>query len=382
MSAGAVATAVKESKAKYAMAAWLEELARHPTTFKGASGAAFAIERADSLVGHYLAERSKHFRVLLRQYGATLILQAVGVSALLGVGGFLVIGNRLTIGQLIAAELIVTTVLASLTKFSKQLSLFYDLLAAVDKIGYFTDLPLEKSGREPVRSVTGGARVALSNVTFNYEGRPGGVLEGISVTMEAGSRLGITSGTGGGKSTLLDLIYGLRLPVSGAIEYDGQDYRELRLGDLRSQIARVGEPEIFAGTITDNIRLGNAGLSLAGIREALAAVGLLEDVKAFPEGLQTELVTNGLPLSRKQAVRLALARAIAGRPRLLIIDEMLDWLDEPECGQLLDMLFDRQQPWTLLVATRRPEVLARCERIYRLDSGNLLEVRALQEVTQ
>ncbi len=372
LSSGALKTAVKESKAKYAMAAWLEELARHPTTFKSAGGQAYAVHRANTLATGYLQYRSQHFLVLLRQNIGAVTLQALGTAALLGAGGYLVIQQRLTIGQLVAAELIVAVVLAGIAKLGKQLENFYDLLAAVDKLGYFTDLPLEKIGTESLPRAPLGAQVELKQVSFTHDGRPNAILDDVDWLVPAGCRMGLIANSGAGKSTMLDVIYSLRPPQSGVIEFDGRDARDLKLEDLRGQVALVRHPEIFQGTVVDNVRLGDATLTLEDVRAALRLAGLLDDVQALPAGLQTELITNGLPLSQGQLIRLMLARAVASRPRLLILDEILDPIDDlAECSRLVDRLFDRENPWTLIVASQRTAVLDRCDQRFVLSQGGL-----------
>ena len=372
LSSGALKTAVKESKAKYAMAAWLGELARHPTTFKSAGGQAYAVHRANALATGYLKYRSQHFLVLLRQNIGAVTLQAIGTAALLGAGGYLVIQQRLTIGQLVAAELIVAVVLAGIAKLGKQLENFYDLLAAVDKLGYFTDLPLEKVGSESLPRIPMGAQVELKQVSFTHDSRPGAILDEINWVIPAGSRVGLIAKSGAGKSTMLDVIYSLRPPQSGVIEFDGRDARDLKLEDLRGQVALVRHPEVFQGTVVDNVRLGDATLTLEDVRHALRLAGLLEDVQALPAGLQTELITNGLPLSHGQLIRLMLARAVASRPRLLILDEILDPIDDlVECSRLVDHLFDPQNPWTLIVVSQRTAVLDRCDQRFVLSQGTL-----------
>ncbi len=370
---GALRTAVKESKAKYGMAAWLEELARHPTIFKSAGGQAYAVNRANTMAVDYLKYRSQHFRILLRQTIGAVALQAVGTAALLGAGGYLVIEQRLTIGQLVAAELIVAAVLSGIAKLGKQLENFYDLLAAVDKLGYFTDLPLEKAGVENLPRTHAGASLTLKQVVFSHEGRPGAILDGADWTIAAGARVGLVGASGTGKSTALDVIYGLRPAQSGVIEYDGRDARDLKLEDLRGQVALVRQPEVFQGTVADNVLLGDPKMSLDAVRDALRLVGLHDEIQALPQGLQTELTTHGLPLSQRQVIRLTLARAVATRPRLLILDEILDPIDDlAECAQLVDRLFDRQNPWTLIIASQRPAVLDRCDLRYILSDGAIL----------
>jgi len=147
------------------------------------------------------------------------------------------------------------------------------------------------------------------------------------------------------------------------VEIDGLDLREIQLGDLRSQVALVRMPEIFEGSILENLRLGNEQLSVLEARRVLDAVGLLERVTAFPQGLETTLSTGGAPLSHGQRIQLELARALAQQPRLLILDECLDRLDDlPQRGELLDFLFRKDAPWTIVAVTQSPEIIQRCGR--------------------
>jgi putative ABC transport system ATP-binding protein len=367
---GAVPTAIAESKSKYALAAWLQEIARSPATFKSAQGTKFALERGNQLVVDYIGDRKGHWRVLLRQIMGSLTLQAIGSAAVLGFGGWLVIERQLTLGQLVAAELVVAATLAGFSKFGKQLETFYDLLAAVDKLGYLTDLPLENTGTESVAAV-GCAQIEVRNVSFQYASRQP-ILNDISLTIPAKARVGICGATSSGKTTLLDIIYGLREPDSGTLLFDGHDYRKLRLYDLRSQVGMIRTPEIFHGTIEENIRLGNEGLTSAELRKILQQVGLLHVVEDLPEGLQTQLTTGGQPLTTGQSLRLMLARAIALRPRVLILDEILDLFeDTPERDALLDELTSARNEWTLLVASRSPNVVNKLDTVYELKHGRL-----------
>jgi ABC-type bacteriocin/lantibiotic exporter with double-glycine peptidase domain len=261
---GAIGTSVKESKAKYALVAWMEEVARHQIAFKTGAGATLAWRKSNSLVMDYLSYRGKHFRILMRQIVGSFVLQALASATLLGVGGWLVIDRQMTLGQLVAAELVVALVVSGFTKFGKQLEAFYDLMASLDKLGYLTDLPMERDTGAALAAGRGAARVAL------------------------------LGGTGSGKSTLLDLLYGLRLPESGYVTIDGQDLREVRLGDLRSQVALVREPQIFEGTIGENLQLGDADIGREKAQAALEQARLTESVMRLPEGMGTMLAAGGL----------------------------------------------------------------------------------------
>jgi putative ABC transport system ATP-binding protein len=132
---GGVRTSIDESYAKFDMAAWLEEIAKCPHTFRFGRGGALALDRADALAGDYVAARARHYRVVWRQTLFALLLEALGSTVLLSLGGWLVINRQLTLGQLVAGELIVTLVLAALSKVGKYVEIFYDLQASLDKLG-------------------------------------------------------------------------------------------------------------------------------------------------------------------------------------------------------------------------------------------------------
>lgn len=369
---GAVRTSIAESYAKYDVLAWLEEVARHPVTFRGSGGRAYAIDRANTLVTSYVAQRAGHFRVLLRQIAGSLALQAFALAALLGVGGWLVLRGELTLGQLVAAELVLGAALNGFTKFGKSLESFYDLQAAMDKLGHVTDLPLERSTGEALARRSGPAPVRLESVSFNYADGTD-ILKQISLEVPAGAKIAIHGRGGGGKSTLLDLIYGLRESSTGRIELDHVDYRDVRLEDIRGSVALVRSPEVFPGSVFENIRLGGEA-DVTEVREALASAGVLEPVLALPQGMQTPLATGGNPLSPSQAVRIKLARAILSKPRVLLLDEMLDLIgDLDPKGALIRTLFAPDAPWTLIVTTSDPTLWPLFDRVYRLDSGRLYD---------
>lgn len=378
MGRGAIITSVEESKAKYSLVAWLEEIARWPITFKSAPGATLALHRTDALVRTYLTDRSRHFRILLRQILGFLTLQAIASSVLLGVGGWLVINRQLTLGQLIAAELIVTLLVNGFSKFGKQLETFYDLAAAVDKLGYISDLPAERSGRALLSNHFAGLSLTLRGVGFGYPANPS-VLTDVTLEVPPGSCIGFA---GTGKSTLMDILYGLRPPSTGIVEIGNNDLRELSLDSLRHHVALVRQPEIFHGTIVENLQLGNPDATLGELRNALHQVGLLEEVQTLPNGMDTELATGGQPLSPSQAMRLMLARALLQGPPLLLLDECLDAIESREQRRVLLSRL-RAGGSTVLLASRDADSFGLCDQVYEIRSGSLTRWQpATKEVTK
>jgi len=371
---GAIPTAIKESKAKYALEGWMEQIAAHLVTFKSAGGAEFAVQKSHGLLEHYLEYRGKHFRILLRQIIASFALQAIASAALLGIGGWLVIERQLTLGQLVASELVVSAMVSAFTKFGKQLEVYYDLNAAIDKLGDLVDLPLERRGGEALLTGEGAARVSLRDIEVHYEHDRDPALHLKACEIAPGERLGLSGPNGSGKSTLGDVLFGLRTPSGGVVQIDGTDLRSLPLDHLRQHVALVRGVELFVGTIVDNVRLGREHLSLEDVTAALKVVGLLDELLELPDGVHTELQPHGRPLSYRQASRLMIARAIVGRPRLLILDGSLDQIDRTqEREQLVSLLFAANAPWTLICITERPDLLAHCSRVMVLRDGEATE---------
>lgn len=371
----ATATAIDESKAKYAVAAWLEEMVRHPMTFKTAGGATFAASRAEDLLFRYLGARNAHFQIVVRKLAGALGLQAFASAALLGLGGALVIDGKLTLGQLVAAEIIVTSVVGRFAKFGKLLETTYDLLAAVDKLGHLVDLPLENARGTTLHRRSAGASIDIAGLSYAYSEGPR-VLAGAELHVMPGRRIALVGKNASGKSTLLDVLYSLRAPSEGRVLIDDADLRMLHPESWREHVALVRDLEVFQGTIRENIRMGRPDVKDEDIRSALASVDLWEAVLALPNGLDTELQPFAPELSRGQGLRLVLARAIAGKPRLLLLDETLDQLDDPTRRKVTKRLFDRSAPWTVLAATRDREVMRAADDVVVIEDGRLRPMRA------
>lgn len=353
LGSGGVRTGIDESYAKFDVAAWLEELAKCPHTFRFGRGARLALERADTLADAYVTARKRHFRVVWRQTIFAFALEAVGMTVLLGLGGWLVINRQLTLGQLVAGELLVALVLAAISKVGKYIETFYDLLASLDKLGVLDTLPLEREGGETLPPSDRPLDVVAEVVDRTGRAR--------RLEARPGQRIAVFGPSGTGKTLLLETLALLRVPREGLLEFDGLDARSLDRAQTRLQIAYVGQSETFAETVAENIRVGRADLSAADVRRALEMVGLADDVARLPQGVSTPLAPDGRPLSTNAISRLSIARALAARPRLLLINGLLDTLDVDDCPQLVESLLDPQAPWTLVIVTARDDIKRRCD---------------------
>ena len=371
MGRGAVAAGMRESNAKYRTAAWLEDVVRVGQLHRGASAQRRAAQQTEMLSRNYLAARKSHFRILLRQIAGGMGLQVVTMVALLGVGGWLVIARELTLGQLVAAELVIAAIGAGFVKLGKNLEKVYDLNVGVLKISKVVDLPIERRGGEPLVGV-GPAALTLRGVDVARGGRP--LLSGAELEVAAGERLRLTGVVGSGKSTVLDVLAGLRRPSSGSVQIDGLDLRRADLAQVRDRIALVRGTEFFEGSVLENLRFeAQSTDSESALRELLRLVDLEGAIDALPEGLATPMRPSGGPLSDRQLRRLALVRALAARPRVLLLDGGLDGLGLLPAAQetLLDAVLGPQAPWTALVVTDDPKIAARCDRSVCLSERTL-----------
>jgi ABC-type bacteriocin/lantibiotic exporter with double-glycine peptidase domain len=368
---GAVKTSIRASDAKYDVATWLQDLARVPILFKSNRGDAFALERADQLVSSYLTWRARHFRILLRQIVGSVTIQVLASTLLLGLGGWLVIEQQLTLGQLVAAELVIGVILGGVAKLGRYLDKFYELCASVAKLDALFDVPYEKESGSFFSPGGEPASLTINNLVVSHDSNMTAILNGVSLSIAAGEKVAVCGPNSSGKSTLADCIYRISTPKSGRIEIDGHDVREVHPLELRSEIALVRGLDLFHGTIEENLTLSQKGLPSGRVREALTMVGLLEDVYSLPDGLQTALKGQAEPLSRGQAARLVIARAILSEPRLMILDGILDGIDEDKAGELLAELIGPRAPWSLLVLTHEQSVARHFEKSFVLDGGKI-----------
>lgn len=370
----AIKTSLEESNNKYAVASWLETLVRNASSFKSRQGNEVAATRANTLALSYLEARGDHYKIVLRQLIGVILIQALFSAALLGLGGYLVLKGQLTIGQLVAAELIVTSIVANLVKFGKHFETFYDLSAGVYKIGELVGLPLEPVTGEAVQRSEHAATVTLDDVTYGYPGaKP--LFQEVSLALTPGERVVIAGPSGSGKSVLLQLLYGMRSPSSGRILYDGANLKGLSLPSLRAEVAFVGTPELIEGTVEENIRMGQWDISREELRQIVELVGLKQTLSRLPSGLDSPLTALGAPLSEGERARLMFARAVAQRPRLILIDAMLDSFNMREREALLKALSEHAAHPTLVIASRCPDVLSQCDRAFRINKRRVEEVK-------
>ena len=360
----AEATAIEESKVKYATAAWLESIARNFYLFKFYNGLQRSKSITHDYITNYLDKRSQHFRVLLLQNIGSILLYAAAGTAMLALGGALVIQGQINLGQFVAAELIIFGVLSAYVRFIGKLEYFYDMLAALDKIGVLDDLPQEQVGLHKL-DVPQLDSIAAFELGFNYSSRIQPIKD-LSFELKRGESLAILGASGSGKSTLIGLITALRSPSAGHVEFNGNDLRQLDQTQVRAHIGLAAKIEFIEDSILENVRLNRIDISLTKINAVLHDLGLLADFQNLEAGIDTVLTAFGAPLSTTQQQRLMLARALVAQPDLLIIDGLLDNLSHGELEMVLHLLQHYQTQGMLIVTTRFEEIAAKFNQVLML----------------
>jgi len=368
-------TSLNESKRKYKVAHWIQEVARSLISFKLSGRTGLAVNKNDVLVADYLEAREGHFRVLVIQFIQMIGFKVLVTAGLLIIGGLLVLNQEMNIGQFVAAEIIILLVISSVEKLIRGLESFYDLLTSLEKLGQVVDKELENQSGETPLSDNADLTLELDKVSLGINGN-GNILEDISLKIPPKSSHLIIGANGSGKSTLLRVIAGIIEPTDGNIYVNEVSLRGINPNHYRSFLGQsLIEESPFEGSILDNITFGDASITQKDLYWALEGVGLLKFIKEQPKGLNTILYPEGQQLSFTIAKKIVMARSIVRKPKLLILKDPLNQFDKTERQRIMEFLIDPQHPWSLIVVSQDPIWLGRCGRIINMERGKIVSIK-------
>lgn len=342
-------SSIDESEAKYAMAAWLESIARNKWTSKFYNSTSRIVEKTADLIDQYLNARVSHFKIILSQLISSVAVYAVIGTSMLVLGGYLVVKGQINLGQFVAAELIIFGVLSAYVRFISKLESYYDLVAALSKLGVLDTLPLEIPNSSNI-IIDHINTLELKDVSFAFR-QSAEVLKNISIKLKKGDILTIAGSAGTGKSTLIELICGMRSASKGVILYNGIDLRTLNVSQVRNFIGIANKPEWFEGSILENISLGR-DIDHSRCVYILNKLGLWEDISQYPDALNTKITDFGAPLSYAQLQILMLVRAFVVKPELLVIDGLLDSLSPKELTAVIALIYEIKAESIVIINTR------------------------------
>lgn len=313
-----------------------------------------------------------HFSVFFALVDLAVRATTVG---LLWYGGSAVLEGTLQPGQFVQFWLYYALLTSPVKELGEKYNVLQAAFASCERVfALLAEPEFPPRNQAAVRSARRGkARLEFDQVTFAYNPQSP-VLRAISFSAEAGQTIAIVGPTGAGKTTLLSLVARLRDVTSGAVRIDGQDVRDLDLGDLRARVAYVAQDLfLFTGSVLDNVRLFDPHLDEARVWRALETVGAADFVRALPQGLLTAVEERGATFSQGERQLLAFARALVVEPDVLVLDEATASIDSESEARLQHALTAALAGRTALVVAHRLSTVRNADRILVLEQGEIAE---------
>lgn len=368
-------TALKESKYKYRVVSWLEELARSKDTFKLAGITDLPQLKTDERVTGYIESREKHYQVLRFQYVLLLIFKVIVAFGLLIAGGLLVLEQQMNIGQFVAAEIIILLVIDSTEKIIVNLDNIFDILSSLEKVGQVTDLDLEKDTADSSLQhvFNKPIEIDVNGLNYTYPGRTKSVIKNITYRFEAGRSYCISGSNGSGKSTLIHLLAGLYQPLSGSVCINGLPIGNYNIFELYKYIGNaLAEETIFEGTFYENISLGRDYIHSEDVKWAIEKVFLNDYIKMLPDGLDSPIEVSGQKLSKSVIQKIILARSIVNKPKLILLENHIDFIEDSEEKKIIDFLTDKSNGWTLISVSNNSYLKQKSDVVMNMTDGGLV----------
>lgn len=334
-----------EADGKYNVVSWVEEMSRVRNIFTSDQGKDFSNAKITNLFNKWLVTRNNLFNFQFRQHIGLQIFGVVMNVLLLGMGGFLVLKGELSAGQLVAAALVVNSIIASLPNLQNFFFSVYNYSTALDMIARFYDFPLEVPKENAI--VPKKLDFHFENLKFepNYHFHFG---------FKEGSKNLVLVRSFSSVQLFYESLMGFGEHTGGKIYYDQMLVEDLDIGAIRNHIQIIRHDQFFAGTIMENlVGLGNRKFSATEVDEVIARVGLDENINKLPLGLETEIRPNGFPLSKSQILSLQVARALLLKPKILMVTPDFEQISTFKRKLIYNEFLDRNHPWTLLFFTQR-----------------------------
>jgi len=304
----------------------------------------------------------------------------LGAVIVLGVGGALTINGTISVGSFVAFGMYLTMLTWPMIALGWVVNLFQRGEASMGRLNEILRVRPTIRGDEPVRHLpptTSGRTIEFRDVGFHYPSDPPGeprwVLRNISFSVPAGSTLGVVGATGSGKSALIDLIPRMYDPQEGDILIDGVPTRNVVPAELRQEIGFVPQESLlFSDTIGSNLSYGTGGMTQTG--EWAASVAQLDQtINEFPGGYETILGERGINLSGGQKQRASLARALARKPSIVLLDDALSAVDTHTEAEILRAFREALSGRTAIIASHRISAIRDASWIIVLEKGTLVE---------
>jgi len=277
---------------------------------------------------------------------------------LLLVGGYLVINQKLNVGQFVASEIIIILVLNSVEKLILSLETMYDVLTALEKIGYVTDIPLdeEHTKSEFIEDENKGVSIEINDLFFQYSDANQATISQLNLKINKGEKIMLSGWSGSGKSALIKLLAGMRNDYKGSIVFNELPIQNWQLQSFRKNVAYCQNGEqIFQGSLIENILLGR-NIDMEKVKEVMRLLNLNDIINQFDNGYDTMLFPRGKNLSATTRLKIVLARSIVASPQLLLLEDNFNSIPIKERTELIKNIFS-YIPQSTIIAISNDEKL-------------------------
>ena len=364
-------TSLVESKYKYKVAHWLQEIARSVVSFKLSGKTSLAMQKNDDLVTGYLKARESHFKVLVLQFKQLIAFKILVTSGLLLIGGILVLNQQMNIGQFVAAEIIILLVINSVEKLLLGLETFYDVLTSLEKLGQVSDKPLEHQNGKNISEAI-DLKIELDNYIYTVPDRDEPILNGINLTINPKEYILVKGGHNSGKSTLLKAIAGIVEPTKGKLNINDLAFTGISINSYRGLIGQVlTEESPFEGTIRENLTFNDLSITNDAIDKIILNLGLTHFIKEQSKGIETVIYPEGKRISNTNIKKIILARAILKQPKLLLLKDPLDQFEPNEASKIINFITNKENDWSLVIVSKNKEWETKCSRVITLNKGQI-----------
>ncbi|MCI7736671.1 MAG: ABC transporter ATP-binding protein/permease [Clostridiales bacterium] len=342
------------------------------------------IEKFSRCTSEYVVSRKEYYKVMAGFFSGTELMMNLMSLSVICVGSYLIMKNRMDIATLVTFNMYVASVQSPIRKLTQFTEQFTQGMAGFQRfraIMHETPDIVDSPDAQPLDHVDGD--IAFNDVTFTYDEKKDAVLEHVNLHIRPGEMLALVGPSGGGKTTLCQLIPRFYEATEGTITLDGRDIRKIRLADLRGSIGIVQQDVfLFAGSILENIRYGKPGATMEEVVEAAKLAEIHEDIMNMPEGYDTIVGERGILLSGGQKQRVSIARIFLKNPRVLILDEATSALDTAT-ERKIQAAFDRlAKGRTTLVIAHRLSTIKNADEIVVIGEHGILERGTHRELVE
>lgn len=365
-------SSIEESKHKFAVAHWLEELSRTFTTFKLSGLSTLPLEQTDYHTAKYLDARKRHFSILVTQYKVLVLFKILLAASLIIAGSLFVISGQINIGQFVAAEIVILMIIGSVEKIILNMSTVYDVLTALDKIGSITDIQLEREGGIDIRDTlkNNGVHLKISDLSYTFSDAQHPVIHNFNLEIQPGQRVCVAGANGTGKTLLMKLITGYFAGYKGSITINGLPLDNIDLVTLREITGEnFADQGVFKGTVEENITCGRKHIDINQVIEAAKLVNLHDSITHMPQGYHNMIDPEGKTLSGGILRKLVLARCLVGDPQLILMEDNLQAILPDERMEILNNILRKFPKATILVISNNPSIHELASRVVIMEKA-------------